>query len=180
MLDLLLQIGEQTREAKMDKSNWLDITEKSIQEDLEASRRELELIRDVLEEMKISTGADLQPNNRLGDQMFLMRACQEYSGSRCHMLEERIRQVQSWLSSMEKGKKIPDRVPSEWSMVDIEWRQWLSEQATPQINEFSQVSIGDTKERGLDAAVIHWGPLIPLLTTYLECKEAKRLPRNAC
>ncbi|KAI1371779.1 hypothetical protein F4677DRAFT_286575 [Hypoxylon crocopeplum] len=158
---------DETKSETLEDSEWLAVAERSIQQDLDTSKKELELIRDVLEDIKTSSRLCMKPDRRL-DQMFLMRACQEYCGSRCHMLEERIRQVQSWSNSTHMGRKIPDRVPNEvpdeWLTVDMEWRQWLSEQAALQRNESST---GEAENGDFDATLRHWGSLMPLLTVYI-------------
>lgn len=49
-------------------------------------------------------------------------------------------------------------------MVDIEWRQWLSEQVAPR----DSVSDRLTATSHRSDAVKLWGPLIPILTAYIE------------
>ncbi|KAI0131499.1 hypothetical protein F4814DRAFT_406262 [Daldinia grandis] len=142
---------------------WLTVAKENIHRELEASKMELELIRDLLSELEV--GSKIKRFNRgARDQLFLMRACQEYSGSRSCMLEERMRQIDLWLSEVRMGRDVPYGVPDEWSIVDIEWRRWLSEQAT------SRDSVSDRLMATpyQSDAVNLWGPLIPILTTYIE------------
>ncbi|KAI1204508.1 uncharacterized protein F4807DRAFT_465628 [Annulohypoxylon truncatum] len=140
-------------------SNWIVVAEKKIRQELDASKKELKLIQDVIDERGTNSTTSKAPGIRFKDQMFCMRACQEYSGSRVHMLEERIRQIHVWYSNERMGREIPDRVPDEWFKVDIEWRQWLSEQTTLKANARNSQSVECMEVR-------FWGPLIPLLDIY--------------
>ncbi|XXG97981.1 Amino-acid permease inda1 [Hypoxylon texense] len=140
-------------------TDWLTTAEYFIQQDLETTVKELDLVRDALETLEASPKPGKKPGPSLEDRKFLIGACQEYSGSRCYMLEERLRQIRLWAGNRQMGEDIPDRVPDEWPMVDVEWREWLSEQASSQIDE---------PEAGLGVAVKHWGPLFPLLIAYTE------------
>lgn len=116
-LDLPSITEEETSDAtEVTSADWLVLAEESIQRDLDASVKELDLIHDVLEDLEIQLRSEEKPNLELEDQKFLMAACQEYSGSRCHMLEERLRQIMLWLSTKKTGGKIPDRVPDEYAM----------------------------------------------------------------
>ncbi|KAI1770537.1 hypothetical protein F4818DRAFT_432510 [Hypoxylon cercidicola] len=140
-------------------TDWLAVAEEFIQQDLETTVKELDLVRDVLETLEVNLGIEKKPIPNLEDRKFLIAACQEYSGSRCYMLEERLRQIRIWASSRQTGEEIPDGMPNEWPLVDVEWREWLSEQASSLIEE---------SDTGVGVAVKHWGPLIPLLIAYTE------------
>ncbi|OTA94241.1 hypothetical protein M434DRAFT_30150 [Hypoxylon sp. CO27-5] len=146
--------------------NWLPAVEKSVRQDLETSKKELSLIRDVLDELESSSAREVKGVRWCEDQMFLMRACQEYSGSRYYMLEERLRQVHFWSSNKQAGKRIPEKVPDEWLVVDNEWRKWLSEQAAMDSNEASHSYTENPRDEGVDVMVEHWGALILILTAY--------------
>ncbi|KAI1452671.1 hypothetical protein F4805DRAFT_462536 [Annulohypoxylon moriforme] len=147
---------------------WLAVAEKDIRQDLETSKKELKLIKEVLDNSEIDLTLSKAPGNRFKDWVLCMRACKEYSGSRVHMLEERIRQIHQWSSNKRMGKDIPDGLPDEWFMVDIEWRQWLSEQTTFQTKTPGHPSAESSQGRGDDMTVRFWGPLIPLLEIYTE------------
>ncbi|KAI1406966.1 hypothetical protein F5Y13DRAFT_183771 [Hypoxylon sp. FL1857] len=147
--------------------DWLAAAERSLRQDLETSKKELDLVRGALDELESSSAREVK-GGRSKYQMFLMRACQEYSGSRNHMLEERLRQVHFWSSNKQAGEGIPEKVPDEWFVVDNEWRRWLSEQAAVQSNETSRLNFGKFYDEGVDAIVGHWGPLILILTAYTE------------
>ncbi|KAI1087432.1 hypothetical protein F5B19DRAFT_475607 [Rostrohypoxylon terebratum] len=147
-------------------SSWLAVAEESIRQDLDTSRKELILIRDLLGESDIRSTTSETLGSRPKDRTFCMRACQEYSGSRVHMLEERIRQIQLWSSNERVGKEIPDRVPDEWNKVDIEWRKWLSKQTTSQTVPYKKQSAESHPNEGFDILVRVWGPLISLLEIY--------------
>ncbi|KAI1104793.1 hypothetical protein F4804DRAFT_331908 [Jackrogersella minutella] len=97
-------------------SNWLIAAEKDIQRDLETSKKELGLVRDTLDELEVNWATEKRSSPLFNDQMFLMKACQEYSGSRCHMLEERLRQVRLWSSTEQMGREIPDGLPDEYAV----------------------------------------------------------------
>ncbi|KAI2468878.1 hypothetical protein F4781DRAFT_249075 [Annulohypoxylon bovei var. microspora] len=161
-------MGLEDKRATRENYGWLAAAEKSIQQDLDTSKKELGLIRDVLDELEVNSAAAKMSSSGSKDQVFRMRACQEYSGSRVHMLEERIRQIHLWSSDEKMGKRIPDGVPDEWFMVDIEWRQWLGEQTTLQTNMPDHSSAESFQNEGADMAVRLWGPLIPLLAVYTE------------
>ncbi|KAI0376241.1 hypothetical protein F5Y04DRAFT_286116 [Hypomontagnella monticulosa] len=111
-LNLASLADNNTTVAKEDYG-WLHTSMKSNQQDLETTRKELELIRGVLGEIEANletTG----PSRKLRDRMYHMKACKEYSGSRLHMLEERLRQIQMWSNNEDGGEKIPDQVPDEY------------------------------------------------------------------
>ncbi|KAI0112290.1 hypothetical protein F4776DRAFT_347896 [Hypoxylon sp. NC0597] len=146
--------------------NWLLAVEKSIRQGLETSKKELSLLRDVLDELESTSVREVKGVRWCKDQILLMRACQEYSGSRYYMLEERLRQVHFWSSNKQAGERIPDKVPDEWLVVDNEWRKWLNERAAAQSNEVSQSYTEKLQDGGVDAIVEHWGPLILILTAY--------------
>ncbi|KAI1134328.1 hypothetical protein F5Y05DRAFT_399100 [Hypoxylon sp. FL0543] len=145
----------------MEDFKWLAAAKKSIQRDLETSKKELCLVRDALGELGCSSTREMEAGRRWQDHIFLMGACQECSGSRNYMLEERLRQVRLWSSNKRAGDGISNQVPDEWLMVDIEWRKWLSEQAATQSDEASELS----NEKAQDV-VEHWGPLILVLAAY--------------
>ncbi|KAI1654149.1 hypothetical protein F4813DRAFT_371659 [Daldinia decipiens] len=104
---------KETGEAIGDNYGWLVLAKENIRRELEGSKMELELVRDLLSELEV--GSKIRRSN-LGarDQVFLMRACQEYSGSRSCMLEERLRQIDLWLGDVRIGRDVPHRVPDEY------------------------------------------------------------------
>ncbi|KAI0008781.1 hypothetical protein F4779DRAFT_641385 [Xylariaceae sp. FL0662B] len=165
-LDVFLPTAGGPEETAEKDADWLVLTEKRIQQDLETLKKELELIRDILEETDMYLRTEKKASRKLRNQKLFMGACQEYSGSLCQILNERLRQVQFWLASRQIGRKIPEREPPEWRIVDIEWRQWLSEQAAMRTNKSEQ----SATERPLgiddDIAMGIWGPLAHILTVY--------------
>ncbi|KAI1764834.1 hypothetical protein GGR53DRAFT_465934 [Hypoxylon sp. FL1150] len=154
-----LPVIEETDQTAEEDPDWLSVAEEFIQQDLETTVKELDLVRDALETLDASRRAENTTRMGLEDRKFLIAACQEYSGSRCHMLEERLRQIRLWESSRQEGQDIPDEMPDEWPLVDLEWREWLGEQASSQIDE---------PDADVGVAVKQWGPLIPLLIAYTE------------
>ncbi|KAI1799248.1 hypothetical protein F4811DRAFT_558022 [Daldinia bambusicola] len=163
-LQLPLLVEKETEEPTGDSDDdWLDLAKESIRGDLEASKKELELVRDLLSEL--DGVVDIRKADRgARDRLFLMRACQEYSGSRSCMLEERLRQIDVWADEARLGRSVPSRVPDEWIMVDIEWRQWLSEQVAPRDSASNQANAMSCQRD----AVQSWGPLIPILAALIE------------
>ncbi|KAI1382862.1 uncharacterized protein F4822DRAFT_99348 [Hypoxylon trugodes] len=159
--DFTSAAGEGIRRWVGEQSNWLTAAEKNIRQDLETSEKELWLIRDVLDELETTSEVGRSSYKSQG-QMFLMRACQEYSASRCHMLEERLRHIHIWSCDEQMGRHVPDRAPDEWLTVDAGWRQWLSEQASLQTEGSNRSTIEHSRSGGL---VRLWGPLFPILTT---------------
>ncbi|KAI1471779.1 uncharacterized protein F4812DRAFT_192018 [Daldinia caldariorum] len=83
-------VEKEAEETTEDNSHeWLVLAKESVRRDLEASKKELELVRDLLGEL--NGGFEVRTSDRgARDRLFLMRACQEYSGSRSCMLEERL------------------------------------------------------------------------------------------
>ncbi|KAF3071249.1 Nonribosomal peptide synthetase 12 [Daldinia childiae] len=158
-------IEKETGEVIRDNYGWLALAKENIRRELEASKMELELVRDLLSELEVGSKIT-RSNCGARDEVFLMRACQEYSGSRSCMLEERLRQINLWLSDVRIGRDVPYRVPDEWSMVDAEWRRWLSEQVAPRDRD--SVSDRPVVMSHQSDAVKLWGPLIPILTAYIE------------
>ncbi|KAI0171716.1 hypothetical protein GGR52DRAFT_435122 [Hypoxylon sp. FL1284] len=156
---LSLPTKYETDETALQDADWLAAAAEFIQQDLDTAVKEFDLVRDVLERLEAGPDADRQQSPDLEDQKPLIAACREYSGSRCYMLEERLRQIRLWARDRHTGQDIPDGVPDEWPSVDVEWREWLNEQATSQMDE---------SDAEVDGVVRHWGPLIPLLTAYTE------------
>lgn len=118
-LDFPLPTDKEINKMAQEDTDWLAVAEEFIQQDLETTVKELDLVRDVLESLEVSPRAEKKPGPSLEDQKFLIGACQEYSGSRCHMLEERLRQIRLWASSRETGQDIPDGVPDEYAIFRI-------------------------------------------------------------
>ncbi|KAI2777625.1 hypothetical protein F4815DRAFT_480826 [Daldinia loculata] len=106
-------VEKETGEAIGDNYGWLALAKENIRRELEASKMELELVRDLLSELEVRSKIR-RSNCGARDQVFLMRACQEYSGSRSCMLEERLRQIDLWLSDVRMGQSIPHGVPDEY------------------------------------------------------------------
>ncbi|KAI1476529.1 hypothetical protein F4774DRAFT_392622 [Daldinia eschscholtzii] len=104
---------KETEEAIDNNHDWLIAARESIQRDLEASKKELELVRDLLGELE--DGADVQKLDRKArDRLFSLRACQEYCGSQSCMLEERLRQIDLWSDDVRMGRSIPQGIPDEY------------------------------------------------------------------
>lgn len=97
-------------------TDWLSVAKEFIQQDLATTVKELDLIRDVLETLDAGLRTENKTRMSLEDRKFLIAACQEYCGSRCHMLEERLRQIRLWERSRQEGQDIPDRMPDEYAI----------------------------------------------------------------
>ncbi|KAI8625055.1 hypothetical protein F5Y19DRAFT_451453 [Xylariaceae sp. FL1651] len=93
---------------------WLEEAKIGISQDLDTTQKELDIIISILEELKSRT-RNQRPNPKQLSQKKLMSACHEYSSSRCHMLHERLQQVQSWSRAKETGQRVPERAPAEVS-----------------------------------------------------------------
>ncbi|KAH9886341.1 hypothetical protein F4778DRAFT_477217 [Xylariomycetidae sp. FL2044] len=150
-------------EAEEEDKDWLVRSEKNIQQDLDMSKKELELVRGVLQDLDVVLGGEKKPSRQLRDQKLLMGACLEYSSSRCQLLKERLRQVQFWSNSRQMGRKIPDAAPEEWRMADIEWRKWLSEQAAMRTDKVEPSVLEQTADPENDVAWRIFGPLPHIL-----------------
>ncbi|KAG4216571.1 hypothetical protein PC116_g34948, partial [Phytophthora cactorum] len=102
---------KETEEETIDNNqDWLIGAKESVQRDLEASKKELELVRDLFGEL--DDGVDIQKLDRKArDRLFSLRACQEYCGSRSCMLEERLRQIDLWSDDARTGRSIPHSMP---------------------------------------------------------------------
>jgi hypothetical protein len=144
-------------------TDWLRQTERNTQQDIETSKKELELSKTILEEIEQKMQAEKKPSHRLRDQKVLIGACKEYSDSRIQILKERSRQVQFWLGSREMGRKVPGKAPAEWLAVDLEWRHWLGEQAAARRDGFDESPIEELD----DAAWRILGPLPHILAAYM-------------
>ncbi len=106
-------------------SDWLLDAETCMRQDLVTSQREFELAKEILDALKlelVEAKMEKKPGPhslKLEDQVFLLSACQEYSGSRCHMLEERLRQIQMWSDEGQMGHDIPTGVPDEYALASF-------------------------------------------------------------
>ncbi|CAJ2510589.1 Uu.00g062140.m01.CDS01 [Anthostomella pinea] len=159
--------------------DWLVVAEKDVEQDLDTSKKELELIRSIIEDVDGCLAAEKKPSRTLRDQKMQMGACQEYSSSRCAMLKERLRQVQFWASSRQMGRTIPEKAPGEWQTADLEWRIWLSEQTATKTDQLDQTPVSaleQTVDPENDAAWRIWGPLAHILTAYVWHNEQQYTP----
>ncbi|KAI0019856.1 hypothetical protein F4780DRAFT_792638 [Xylariomycetidae sp. FL0641] len=147
-------------------ADWLALEDVLLRQDLETSKKELELIRFALEETQARLRTE--PSQRLKDRKALMGGCLEYASSRCHMLKERLRRVQFWQESRLMGRDVPERVPEEWRMADAEWRKWLSDQAAARADSCgsSPIDLVDEAKKD-DIAWRIWGSLPYLLAAYI-------------
>ncbi|KAI3320546.1 hypothetical protein HD806DRAFT_547107 [Xylariaceae sp. AK1471] len=151
--------GPNTNKARPD---WLIESTICLGQDLNTSKMELDIIMSILEEMGLRLQTEQDSNPKLTKQIELMSACREYSRSRCHLLRERLRQIQFWSRSGMIGQQVPEKAPEEWRSVDIEWRRWLDEQA----HSHTYPSGGDqvspleyTSDPLNDVAWRVWGPV---------------------
>ncbi|EMR68701.1 hypothetical protein UCREL1_4291 [Eutypa lata UCREL1] len=148
MSEALSPLPEEVTQDKKNKrgsnGSWLEEAEAHMQRDLETSKKELELTKGVAEDIerrlltattaatsqdRPSSGGSNSSSRRIRDQKVLMSACQEYSRSRVHLLRQRLRQVAFWSNNRKMGQKTPVQAPADWAAADLEWAQWLGEQA---------------------------------------------------
>ncbi|KAI1084271.1 hypothetical protein F5B20DRAFT_576411 [Whalleya microplaca] len=165
-LDVFLTTAKEPESSTEEGLDWLTVAEKRIQQDLETSKKELELIKYAIEEADTYSIAEKKPSGKRRDQELLLGACQEYSSSQCQILKERLRQVQFWSASRQMGRKIPEKEPAEWRVADLEWRQWLSEQAAARADKSDQTLAEHPLDLDDDIAWGIWGPLAHILTVY--------------
>ncbi|TRX91036.1 hypothetical protein FHL15_008018 [Xylaria flabelliformis] len=147
--------------------DWLMEATVDLSRDLDTSKKELEIIKFILDEMELRSRTDRRPGVTKGE-IELMRACREYSSSRCHMLRERLRQTQFWTRSRAIGQQVPGRMPEEWRFVDIEWRRWLSDQASSHGDQ-----LGGNRESSNNTIWDIWGPLPHILSADIWWKEMR-------
>ncbi|RYP76819.1 hypothetical protein DL771_001555 [Monosporascus sp. 5C6A] len=194
----LSPIPEQVaQDRKKDDGGWLAEAEGGMRRDLATSKKELELIKGIAEDIErrlpapggqpmSHNAADPNINNGLRDQKVLLAACQEYSRSRIHLLKQRLRQVAFWSSG--KGlaghahhqKTTPKQAPVEWATADGEWRDWLYEQAVARTGKHArephvegQHGAGSSLS---DASWKLWGPLSHILAGYTWQVEERSSP----
>jgi len=133
------------------QSDWLAEAQRTLSQDLETSKKELEIIRYIIEEMRTreQNRNQNQNQNRIQGQqekqseatlensrndntvqreedmrtgredsrMRLMSACREYTRSRCHLLRDRLRQVQFWTHARRLGNYVPGKAPEDVSFI---------------------------------------------------------------
>ncbi|KAI0876113.1 hypothetical protein GGS24DRAFT_452579 [Hypoxylon argillaceum] len=100
-------------------ADWLMEATVDLGQDLDTSKKELDLIKFILEEMELRPRPGRRSNRSREGQVKLMRACREYSSSRCHMLRERLRQVQFWAHGRMMGHQVPEKAPDEVSCLFV-------------------------------------------------------------
>ncbi|KAI0189885.1 hypothetical protein F4808DRAFT_465825 [Astrocystis sublimbata] len=157
-----------------EETDWLAEATVALSRDLDTSKKELDIIRFILEELDLRSRSNNHRRSGREGQVELMRACKEYSSSRCHMLRERLRQVQFWAHSKTLGEEVPGRAPEEWHYVDREWRKWLSDQASEHVDRFgvSQLSpIGNAPRPSNHIVWREWGPLPHILSADIWWKD---------
>ncbi|KAH8202425.1 hypothetical protein TruAng_003410 [Truncatella angustata] len=140
-------------------ADWLALTEKNLEQDIETSKKELELIKSILEDidqwlqriLSTCTHEDLLITN--------FSAWLFFYDSMIQVRKERLRQTKFWLNSRDMGRSVPVEAPAEWRAVDTEWRHWLGEQAAARSSQSPIEDIDDTAWRIL-------GPLPHILAAY--------------
>ncbi|KAI0859919.1 hypothetical protein F4860DRAFT_515411 [Xylaria cubensis] len=152
-------------DSSVEALDWLMEATVDLSRDLDTSKKELEIIKFILEEMELRSRTDRRPTVTKGE-IELMRACREYSSSRCHMLRERLRQTQFWTRSRAIGQQVPGRMPEEWHFVDLEWRKWLSDQASSHGDQ-----LGSNQESSHNTIWDIWGPLPHILSADIWWKD---------
>ncbi|RYP22542.1 hypothetical protein DL765_001600 [Monosporascus sp. GIB2] len=171
---------------KKDGGSWLAEAEEGMRRDLASSKKELELIKGIAEDIErrlLAPGgqptghdaANINVNSGLLDQKVLLAACQEYSRSRIHLLKQRLRQVAFWSSGNGVAghahhQKTPKQAPAQWATADGEWRDWLYEQAVARIGKHARESHAEGQD-GADPSLSDvswklWGPLSHILAAY--------------
>lgn len=166
--------------------DWLADTEAALKQDLETTKKELELIRTILWEMEMEETSSSPPPppqafikmspemtasmamaaaQQRSQRKMLMAACREYAESRRQLLRERLRQVQFWTGTRDMGRRAPAAGPGDWAVADAEWAKWLSDQAVAMQQQLQQQqrSLSTTIEGD---AVATWGPLPHILATF--------------
>lgn len=188
-LEALSPLPEEVTQDKKNKrgsnGSWLEEAEAHMQRDLETSKKELELIKGVAEDIerrlltattaatsqdRPSSGGSNSSSRRIRDQKVLMSACQEYSRSRVHLLRQRLRQVAFWSNNRKMGQKTPVQAPADWAAADLEWAQWLGEQAAARSGRAKREQ-RDGTDSGMMSAL--WGPLPHLLDAYTSPVEER-------
>ncbi|KAK8134915.1 hypothetical protein PG984_006927 [Apiospora sp. TS-2023a] len=170
--------------------DWLADTETDLKQDLETTKKELELIRTILWEMEMeetSSSPPLPPvqsflktspdttaamaisaataTQQRSQRKMLMAACREYAESRRQLLRERLRQIQFWTGSRDMGRRVPSAPPGDWAVADAEWAKWLSDQAAAMHQLQQQQWALSTNIEG-DSTGVTWGPLPHILATF--------------
>ncbi|RYP52617.1 hypothetical protein DL768_002267 [Monosporascus sp. mg162] len=193
----LSPIPEQVaQDRKKDDGGWLAEAEEGMRRDLATSKKELELIKGIAEDIErrlltlggqpaSHNGANTNTNNGLRDQKVLLAACQEYSRSRIHLLKQRLRQVAFWSSGKEMmghahHQKTPKQAPVEWATADGEWRDWLYEQAVARAGKHAREPHAEGQQ-GADTSLSDvswklWGPLSHILAGYTWQAEERSSP----
>lgn len=167
--------------------DWLVDTEAELKQDLETTKKELELIRTIMWEMEMEETSSSPPSSQTfiktspestaamamaatqqrSQHKMLMAACREYAESRRQLLRERLRQIQFWTGSRDMGRRVPSAAPGDWAVADAEWARWLSDQAAA----MQQLQQQQQQQRSLSPtivgdAVATWGPLPHILATF--------------
>ncbi|KAK7978483.1 hypothetical protein PG996_004530 [Apiospora saccharicola] len=170
--------------------DWLADTETDLKQDLETTKKELELIRTILWEMEMeetSSSPPLPPvhsflktspdttaamaisaataTQQRSQRKMLMAACREYAESRRQLLRERLRQIQFWTGSRDMGRPVPSAPPGDWAVADAEWAKWLSDQAAA-MHQLQQHQWALSANIEGDSTAVTWGPLPHILATF--------------
>ncbi len=96
-------------------SDWLMEATVDLNQDLDTSKKELDIIKFILQEMEVRPRTDHRPNLTREGEVELMKACWEYSSFRCDLLRKRLRQVQFWAHARMLGQQVPEKAPEEVS-----------------------------------------------------------------
>ncbi|KAI0798373.1 hypothetical protein GGR55DRAFT_703093 [Xylaria sp. FL0064] len=171
-------------------SGWLMEATVDLSQDLDTSKKELDIIKFIIDEMEPRRRSDHRPSLARQGGIELMQACREYSSSRCNLLRERLRQVQLWTHNRMLGPQVPERrrksdgpflrespsptpIPTpKWRLADVEWRKWLSSRASSRQLSGARVSpLEMTPNPSNDVAWRVWGPLPHILSADIWWKD---------
>ncbi|KAI3329767.1 hypothetical protein F4824DRAFT_505843 [Ustulina deusta] len=155
-------------------SDWLMEATVDLNQDLDTSKKELDIIKFILQEMEVRPRTDHRPNLTREGEVELMKACWEYSSFRCDLLRKRLRQVQFWAHARMLGQQVPEKAPEEWRLADVEWRKWLSRQASSRADQLSGARasfLENTPDPSNDVAWRVWGPLPYILSVDIWWKD---------
>ncbi|KAI1272101.1 hypothetical protein F5Y07DRAFT_403714 [Xylaria sp. FL0933] len=152
--------------------DWLMEATVDLSQDLDTSKKELDIIKFIIDEMEPRRRSDHRPSLARQVEIELMQACREYSSSRCDLLRERLRQVQLWTHNRVLGQQVPGKAPEEWRLADVEWRKWLSSRASSRQLSGARVSPFEmTPNPSNDVACRVWGPLPYILSADVWWKD---------
>ncbi|KAI1174219.1 hypothetical protein F4777DRAFT_580142 [Nemania sp. FL0916] len=147
--------------------DWLTEATDNLSRDLDTTKKEVEVIEYMLEEIDPQQRTRRAPSRSREARIEMMKACRQHSSARCHILRERLIQIELWTEARAVGQEVPKQAPHVWRQLDTQWQKWLNDQSKYYANQISDSQASrpvNTSDLSSDVDLGIWGPLPYMLS----------------